>query len=118
MMALLQTGFLLLMAHAVTDFPLQGPVMAKAKNRHTVPDNVLPGQTPTPTWFYWLTAHALINAAGVYVVTQRIGLAVAEFVCHWCIDFLKCENVTNPHQDQALHLLCKVAEAAVKAGLL
>ena len=103
----------LLMAHALTDFPLQSDSMAKGKNRYNKPNSVPTGQKLTPCWIYWLSAHALINGAGVYVVTQRADLSVIEVCCHWIIDFMKCENVTNPHVDQALHIATKILYVVV-----
>lgn len=102
---------LLLMAHAVTDLALQSEAMAKGKNRNRKPENVPPGQKPTPVWGYWMAAHVLTNAAGVYVVTHSIGLATLEAIAHAAIDLMKCENITNPHEDQALHLMTKMVEA-------
>lgn len=98
----------LMIAHALADFALQNSDMARLKNRHAVPANVPPGQKLTPCWFYFLTAHALIHAGCVWVVSGSIGLALLELNIHWMIDHLKCENVTNPHIDQGLHAISKL----------
>lgn len=107
--------FLLLCGHALCDYPLQGDTMAKLKNRNTPidPARVPPGQKPAVTWQYWLTAHALIHGGMVALVTGVWWLGLAETVVHWVIDFAKCENVTNIHGDQALHVLCKIAWAGL-----
>lgn len=95
--------FKLLIGHAVADYPLQGDTMVKGKNRH----NPIWGVP----WWYWLTAHSLINAGAVLVITGNGWCAVTEFVLHWVIDFSKCDNWINPHGDQFLHVLCKLGYA-------
>ena len=98
----------LLMSHAIADFPLQSDFMAKGKNRHVMPSFIPPGQKRQTTWPYVLTAHALVHGAGVWLVTGVWWLGLAETVAHWLIDFGKCENWYGIHQDQGLHILCKV----------
>jgi hypothetical protein len=98
--------FQLLCYHALADFALQSDAMAKGKNRHRKPEFIPEGQKYTPCWFYWLTAHALIH--GLFV-GFLFGSPLAGFVMsllHWGIDFIKCENLTNPHIDQLLHFIC------------
>ena len=99
----------LLIGHALADYPLQGDAIAKGKNRHSPPYGIPPGQKPCAVWWHYLTAHALIHAGAVWIITGNVGFAVAELALHWAIDFAKCENWTNPHQDQALHVACKMA---------
>ena len=101
--------FKLLIGHALADYPLQGDATAKGKNRHNPPHGIPPGQKLVAVWWHYMTAHALIHAGAVWIVTGSMWFALAEFVLHWCIDFAKCENWTNPHADQALHVACKVA---------
>ena len=93
--------FQLIIGHALADFVLQTPAMAAGKNRNLLPE------TPV-TWPYWLTAHALIHAGMVGIITGSWTLAAAEFAIHWAIDFAKCENWTGIHSDQAMHVACKV----------
>lgn len=96
-----QLLFALLIAHALCDFPLQGDFLSPFKNHRvaTVGDVI---------WPYCLTAHALIQAGGVWLVTGRVEFAVIEFVVHWLIDYAKSEGGIDWHQDQAIHVLCKV----------
>lgn len=102
--------FALLIGHALADFPLQGPYISQMKNRHNKPDYIPAGQKPVAAvWTHCLTAHALIHAGFVWAITGSVTLGAVEFVLHWMIDFAKCENWTNPHQDQALHIACKAA---------
>jgi hypothetical protein len=109
----------LLMGHALADFALQSDAMAKGKNRNRKPDLALipPGQSYVPCWPYWLTAHALIHGMTVWLITGSIGLGIAETVCHWLIDFFKCENQLTVHEDQGLHVLCKVIWAILATGI-
>ena len=80
--------------------------MGSGKNRHNkIHDNK--GMN-FPAWYYWLTAHALVHGGAVYLVTGSLVLGIVETLLHWFIDFSKCEGWLNFHQDQALHVGCKV----------
>lgn len=105
--------FQLLIAHALCDYPLQGEAIARGKNRHNPPFGIPPGQRPVAVWFHYLTAHALIHAGAVWLVTGHVGFALCELVAHWLIDFVKCEGWTDPHKDQILHIACKAVYAAL-----
>lgn len=80
--------FALVIGHALADYPLQGDFLAKAKN-HTSP-------IPGVPWYQALTAHALIQAGIVWVITGSSDLALLEFVCHWCIDRWKSGDPLRP----------------------
>lgn len=112
--------FKLLIAHAICDFALQTPAMARGKNRHNPPeDNCIPkGQKPATIWPYWLTAHALIHAGGVWAVTGVPLLGALEAVLHWVIDYTKCENLTTVHYDQFCHFLAKAFYVVLYFALL
>lgn len=97
--------FQLLMAHAVTDFALQTEFIALSKSRYTTPKYL--DKDHLPMWPYTLTAHALINAAGVWLVTRRFDLALWELIIHCLVDFIKCEKLLNLHYDQLLHVCSK-----------
>lgn len=102
----------LLFLHALADFALQSDAMAKGKNRHikTTPP---PGQKYMPCWHWWLSAHAAIHG-GLIIVTLGVWwLGLIEFCAHFIIDFLKCDNVTNPNQDQACHLSLRIIYSIV-----
>ena len=99
MTTFLTTLFLLCIAHAFGDTALQSINMSKRKRR----DRNLPY-----TWIFWLVSHTLIHAGCVYIVTQNIYLAFAEFICHTIIDFIRCEKKITFYQDQLLHFVCKV----------
>jgi hypothetical protein len=100
--------FILIAFHAVADFALQTPLMAKLKNRHNKPDDIPNGQKSVPTWPFWLSAHGLIHGILVYFATGIVWFGITETIIHCIIDFAKCENVTNPYQDQILHYLSKI----------
>ena len=103
MSAAAQLLFVLLIAHAVCDYPLQGDFMARNKSRHVSAD-----------WWILLGAHALIHAGGVWAamaflgVAQAVAFAWVELVLHWWIDWGKNEGFTTLATDQLLHVACKV----------
>lgn len=92
--------FELIIGHALGDYVLQPDAMAVGKS-HKFKSPILP-------WGYWLTAHALVHAGIVLMITGDHIIAAAEFVSHWTIDFLKCDGAYGIHVDQILHILCKV----------
>jgi hypothetical protein len=96
----------------VADFALQGKFLAIRKNRHIKSIDYI-GDSPGSLWVYCLTAHSLVHAGAVWVVTGNPVFAFAEFVIHWLIDFVKCEKWTNFHQDQGLHILSKAVYVAI-----
>ncbi len=98
---------LLLAAHALCDYPLQGDFLSKAKNR----------QAPLPgvPWFQALGAHALIHGGAVMLLTGAWWLALFEVAAHAVIDDAKCAGRIGFNTDQALHIACKVAYAAIVA---
>lgn len=100
--------FALVIGHAIADYPLQGKFLAIRKNRHIKPLEY-GADVPGSIWVYCLSAHSLVHAAAVWIVTGSALFGFIEFVLHWIIDFAKCEKWTTFHQDQGLHLLSKVA---------
>jgi len=94
--------FKFLLGHVLVDFALQPTSMARGKCRNNKSD-----EKYVPTWPYWLTAHALIHGGAVWLVTGNMVLGILEVFLHWIIDFAKCENWTNIHTDQLLHIICK-----------
>lgn len=104
----------LLLGHALADFPLQGTFLAVGKDRHADLSAVTGGrQWPPHVWIYCLTIHCLIQASAVWIVTGSVTLSLVEFVLHWFIDLAKNEKLTGFYTDQVLHILCKVAYAAL-----
>ena len=110
MSGVLSTFWLLVIAHAITDYPLQGPFIAEYK----VPG--APRFGGEVVWPCVLSAHALVNASGVLLVTASLTLSVAEAVLHWLIDLGKGRRAYGFSSDQSLHLANKAA-LAVAAGL-
>src|SRR6478752_5092840 len=107
----------LVIGHAIADFPMQGTFLAMGKNRHVkMPD---PEGAPFPgnLWVYCLTAHALIHAGAVWLITGSITFAIAELCLHWFIDFAKNERWTNFTVDQCLHVVCKIIYAVLISGV-
>lgn len=96
-------GLMLIAAHFLCDFALQGDTMAREKNRLAATE--LQKQLP---WQYWMLAHACIHGLAVGLITGRAILGVAEVGVHFSTDCFKCEKWINIHQDQAVHLLSKL----------
>lgn len=91
---------LLVAAHALADYPLQGEFLARAKNRfHPVPG---------VPWYQALGAHAVIHGGMVGAITGSLLLGVLETLVHFVIDDCKCARRIGFNTDQALHVLCKL----------
>ena len=101
-MSIIIEFFELCIGHAVADFWAQSPEMRKSKGW----DNFVKSGN-VKVWPYALTAHALIHGGAVYVITGNAALGFAEFVCHWLIDYGKCDHWYNVHVDQGAHIGCK-----------
>lgn len=97
---MLEIFALLIFAHFLADYPLQGDFLARGKNR----------MAPIPgiPFYHPLTAHAVIHGGFVGVITGNLGLGLAEAVIHWIIDDSKCRGRISFGTDQALHLGCKI----------
>ncbi len=91
----------LLGGHFIADYPLQGDFLSKAKNR-TAPIPGIP-------WWQALGAHSFIHGAIVALLTGIWWLGFAEAVVHWFTDDAKCRGKLTFNQDQAIHLVCKMA---------
>ena len=85
-----------MIGHAVADFGLQSPWMSENKRRG--------GEM----WGLVLSAHGLIHAGAVYLITGNVWLSVGEFAAHWLIDLGKGEGLYGVGIDQTLHILSKV----------
>jgi len=95
--------FLLLVGHALADYPLQGDFLAQAKNRNT--------PLGEKYWKHALFSHAMIHGGFVLLFTQSIVLAIAEVIIHGITDYFKCENKISFNIDQWIHISCKVVWA-------
>lgn len=104
----------LLIGHVLADYPLQGHFLSVAKNRHADAAVLFDGNAPPRgLWVHALTAHSLVHAGAVWLVTGSLAMGMVELVLHWGIDFAKCEKWTNFTTDQLLHLVCKAGFAGV-----
>lgn len=92
--------FAFAIVHALADYPLQGDYLAREKQRRQA--------ASSRDWLIALTAHALIHAGGVWIVSGSVLLGSAELVIHWLIDLGKGEGRYGYVVDQLLHLSCKV----------
>ncbi|WP_395119655.1 DUF3307 domain-containing protein [Rhodanobacter sp. FW102-FHT14D06] len=100
--------FLLIAAHALADYPLQGDFLAANKAR-TGPNYV--------PWWQALLAHAFIHGGFVAVITGVWWLGALEVAIHAVTDHLKCESRIGINTDQAIHVACKLTWAAIALGL-
>ncbi|WKA31626.1 DUF3307 domain-containing protein [Bradyrhizobium roseum] len=106
---LMHTLFLLVAAHALCDYPLQGDWLSKAKNPTL---DLVAGEM---IWPLALLSHATIHAAAVLFITGSPWLAACEFFTHALIDYEKCRGLLTYNGDQILHLLCKALWVALLA---
>lgn len=97
---MLELLLLLIGAHFVADYPLQGDFLARAKNR----SNPVPGVP----WYQALGAHASIHGLAVGLITGYWWLGVLETIAHACIDDAKCTGKIDFNADQYMHFMCKV----------
>lgn len=104
-LSFLELFALMVFAHALGDYPLQGEFLSRAKSRA----NPVPGVP----WYQALAAHSTIQGGLVGLVTGSLWLGLAEAVAHALIDDAKCTSKLTFNQDQALHVACKIVWAAV-----
>lgn len=109
---LVQQGPLALFAafvviHALADFPLQGDYIAKQKSRKHADTNSV--------WIIALSAHCVIHAGGVWLVSGSMAFGLAELILHGLIDIGKGEEKFSLVTDQLLHLACKLTYALMLA---
>ena len=105
MLEFLQIFFLLVFVHTLADYPLQGDFLAKAKN-HVTPIPGIP-------WYQAMSAHSMIHAGFVYVITGSIILGFLEFIVHFLTDFSKNAGVFDFDTDQFIHIFFKIIWAYV-----
>lgn len=97
---------MMVFAHALADYPLQGDFLAKAKNHKNSIEGV-------PFW-QALFAHSAIHAGFVGILTGYWFIGLLEFFAHAITDFTKCNDprFTFNH-DQAAHIFFKVLWCAM-----
>ncbi|NNM75076.1 DUF3307 domain-containing protein [Enterovirga aerilata] len=106
-MDLVATLALLLVGHALADYPLQGDWLSKAKN-HTL--SLVPGEA---IWPGALACHAAIHGGAVGLATGSVVLGAAEAIMHAGIDYAKCAGRISYNLDQSLHIACKLVWVSV-----
>lgn len=92
---------LLVAAHFIFDFPLQGDYLAKAKH----PEN--------KNWLIHMTAHCYLHAIAVAIITNSTFLGLAEFILHFKTDYDKCMNKLTFNEDQLFHLIHKATTTLI-----
>lgn len=91
--------------HALADFPLQGSYLARQKFRRLADSR--------SDWLVALSAHCVIQAGGVWLVSGSLALGIVELVLHGLIDLAKGEDKFGLATDQLLHVACKLAYVGV-----
>ena len=107
--------WMLLFAHVVMDYSLQTDWIGKGKNWNF--NKWLPEKQTYESgvpWYYIMAAHCIMHGGAVTILTGSVYMGLAETIIHFVADCLKCAKITNIHEDQAIHILCKV----LWAGLL
>lgn len=92
--------YVLIVAHFICDYPLQGDFLSKAKN--------LTAPIPGVPWWQAMGAHSFIHGGAVAMITGNIWLGLFETICHFGIDTLKCRGNLSFNDDQLLHIACKI----------
>lgn len=92
---------LLMVGHALADYPIQATWIATTKNHRAPHSSGYP-------WYHSLTAHAVIHGGFVGVITGSVWLGYAEAFVHWIIDYGKSEGLFGVNVDQTLHVICKI----------
>lgn len=94
---------MLVFAHFLFDFPLQGYFLATAKNHTTAIDGI--------PWALCLFAHSFLHAFAVAWITGSYLLGFVELVLHVGLDYTKSDDGLSFSMDQACHLAAKFAYA-------
>lgn len=94
---------LMIAAHFVADYPLQGDFLARAK-----------AEGPLRVWH--LFGHSAIHGGAVLLVTGSPILFALETMAHMLIDENKVHGRISFATDQALHMGCKVLWIGLLAG--
>ncbi len=96
---------LLVFAHFLFDYPLQGDFLLRAKNRFEPIQHV--------PWYQAMFAHTAMHGFAVWFITGIPLLGLAEMAIHWIADDLKGRGELTYNQDQAIHIICKVVWALI-----
>lgn len=101
---------LLIFAHCLADYPLQGDFLAQGKSRHTPVGKVF--------WPHCLSAHSIIHGGMVGILTGSVVLFWLEAAIHAITDWMKCEGKISMRADQTIHYCCKIAWAGIYSAFL
>lgn len=97
--AVFVTFLLLLFAHFLLDYPLQGDFLSKAKNRYN--------PIPHVPWYQAMCAHSLMHGIAVGLITGSYLFLILETIVHWWTDDQKCKGELTYNEDQIMHIACK-----------
>lgn len=96
-----------MVVHALADFPLQGSFIARQKSRAHADSR--------SDWIVALSAHCVIHAGGVWLVSGSLAFAAIGFCLHGLIDLGKGEEKYGIAVDQLFHVTCKLGYVLVLA---
>jgi hypothetical protein len=96
---------LMIGAHFLADYPLQGDFLARGKNRNT--------PFPGVHFLHPLIAHSSIHGTLVGIITGSLWLGLIETAIHAVTDDAKCRGRISYETDQAIHIACKVAWSTI-----
>lgn len=96
---------LMIFAHILLEYPLQGERLLSDKNRHQ-------GKRPLSDkyddeWLYPLLAHSVLNGIAVYLILGVWWLCLLEIVTHAYVDDLKCRGEITFSTEQSIHIITK-----------
>lgn len=94
---------LMVAAHFVADYPLQGDFLARAK-----------AEGPLRVWH--LFGHSVIHGGAVLLITGSLLLCLLETAAHMLIDENKVHGRISFATDQAMHIGCKLLWIGLLAG--
>jgi len=103
---------LLFAGHALCDFPLQGEFLATRKNPFLADPNLR-----AYGWKKAMSAHCLIHAGMVTLITGSVFLGGLEFLVHFATDYGKCRDWIDSDLDQAIHYVSKILWAILAVSL-
>lgn len=107
---------MLVVAHAMADYPLQGDYLAARKNPWLVRTLSARNDDHSP-WWWAMTMHCSIHGGFVWFVTGVWWLGLIEVIAHFFIDYAKCRGLFTASQDQGAHIGCKVFYALMATSL-
>ena len=93
------TFLVLLLAHLLLDYPLQGRFLSRAKNRYDPVQHV--------PWYQAMFAHTAMHGIAVGLITGIWLFTLLEMAIHWWTDDRMCGGEHTYNQNQAINIFTK-----------